>query len=78
MPFGVGRRACPGAGLANRLLACSLGALIQCFEWKRVGEELVDMAEADGLTMPRAEPLVAMCKPLSLNVLHKVMAELDA
>ncbi|CAM8946866.1 unnamed protein product [Rhodiola kirilowii] len=78
MPFGVGRRACPGAGLANRLLACSLGALIQCFEWKRVGEELVDMAEADGLTMPRAEPLVAMCKPLNLNVLHKVMAELDA
>ena len=59
LTFGLGRRACPGSGLARRLVSLSLGSLIQCFEWERIGEEEVYMTEGGGLTMPRAIPLVA-------------------
>ncbi|KAF2302130.1 hypothetical protein GH714_032886 [Hevea brasiliensis] len=62
LPFGLGRRACPGMGLANRVIGFTLGCMIQCFEWMRVNAQEVDMTEGIGLTMPKAKPLEAMCK----------------
>ncbi|XP_019156462.1 PREDICTED: cytochrome P450 81D11-like [Ipomoea nil] len=65
VPFGMGRRACPGSGLAIRLMSLVLGTLIQCFEWGRVRDGgLVDMEEeGSGLSLQRVQPLEAMYRP---------------
>ncbi|CAH8281880.1 unnamed protein product [Eruca vesicaria subsp. sativa] len=63
LPFGVGRRACPGAGFGMRIVALAVGALVQCFEWEKVDEGDIDMRPAFSVAMAKAEPLVALPKP---------------
>ncbi|KAK1412895.1 hypothetical protein QVD17_34483 [Tagetes erecta] len=65
LPFGSGRRICPGTSLGLLMIHVTLGAMIQCFEWK-AGEHgnlaRVDMEEGVGITLPRANPLI--CVPV--------------
>lgn len=59
VPFGMGRRACPGAGLGLRTIMLAVGAFVQCFEWEKVPEHVdLDMNWKD-----KAKPLEAICSP---------------
>ncbi|KAE8708068.1 Licodione synthase [Hibiscus syriacus] len=71
LPFGTGRRGCPGSSLAREELSVTLAAMIQCFDW-RMAEETpnagggggcVDMTERPGLAVPRAKSL--RCVPVA-------------
>jgi len=68
IPFGSGRRSCPAELMATRTMGLALGALVQCFEWKRIGEQQVDLAEGQGLSMPKVVPLEAFYKPCSVMI----------
>ncbi|XP_057768911.1 cytochrome P450 81Q32-like [Salvia miltiorrhiza] len=72
LPFGIGRRSCPGNVLAQRIVGLALGCLIQCFEWERIDERLVDLSEGKkGVSISKDIPLQARCKarPLLPHVL---------
>ncbi|XP_065880257.1 cytochrome P450 81C13-like [Euphorbia lathyris] len=67
IPFGMGRRACPGAGMGIRMVSLALGALIQCFNWEineKDGLDKVDMAVHFGISLSKAKPLSALCTPV--------------
>ncbi|KAJ6399969.1 hypothetical protein OIU84_015596 [Salix udensis] len=70
MPFGYGRRSCPGEGLALKVVGLALGSLIQCFEWQIDGDKMVDMTEGTGFTIPKAQPLGVTCRPRPSMLRH--------
>lgn len=63
IPFGMGRRACPGAGMGIRTVSLALGALVQCFKWEIDEVEKVDMGVSFGISLSKAKPLCALCSP---------------
>ncbi|EYU18918.1 hypothetical protein ABFS82_04G186900 [Erythranthe guttata] len=66
LPFGSGRRGCPGMMLALQELVLVIGTMIQCFDWKLpdgVGCRRVDMTERPGLAAPRANELICCVVP---------------
>ncbi|XP_024992904.1 cytochrome P450 76AD1-like [Cynara cardunculus var. scolymus] len=63
IPFGTGRRICPGLNFAHRMLHIIIGSLIHKFDWKLDGNVSaldMDMEEKFGLTMPKSVPLMAI------------------
>ncbi|WZZ42955.1 hypothetical protein YC2023_039214 [Brassica napus] len=69
IPFGSGRRGCPGENLAYIFIGTAIGVMVQGFEW-RFKEEKVNMEEAvAGLSLTMAHPL--KCTPVArtLNLL---------
>ncbi|XP_020698157.1 isoflavone 2'-hydroxylase [Dendrobium catenatum] len=64
IPFGMGRRGCPGEAMASLQIPLMLAAMIQCFEWKEMEDKEVDMMDnGNTLTLPKAVPLKVLCRP---------------
>ncbi|KAF3628550.1 Geraniol 8-hydroxylase [Capsicum annuum] len=67
IPFGAGRRICPGLPLAVRMVPVMLGTLLNTFKWKIEGDVApkdLDMQDKFGLTLARLRPLRAVPLPL--------------
>ncbi|EXB94994.1 Cytochrome P450 76C1 [Morus notabilis] len=63
IPFGAGRRICPGLPLATRMLHLMLGSLLHSFDWKLedgVRPETMNMEEKFGITLQMAQHLRAI------------------
>lgn len=63
IPFGSGRRICPGLPLAHRMLHLMLANLLHSFNWKygnKSCSKAVSLEERFGLTLQKAEPLQAI------------------
>ncbi|KOM30664.1 hypothetical protein LR48_Vigan01g021800 [Vigna angularis] len=63
IPFGSGRRSCPGMQLGLTLVRQTVSQVVHCFDWKLPNNMLpfeLDMTEEFGLAMPRANHLLAI------------------
>ncbi|XVF11656.1 hypothetical protein REPUB_Repub08aG0045900 [Reevesia pubescens] len=68
IPFGSGRRICPGILFAMKINELFLANLVHKFDWSLVGgakQEDLDTTESFGLTIHRKYPLIAIANPYS-------------
>ncbi|XP_027126053.1 cytochrome P450 71A1-like [Coffea eugenioides] len=66
LPFGSGRRMCPGYSLGLKVIQSNLANLLHGYKWKLPNDmkpEELDMDEIFGLSTPRKIPLVAIVEP---------------
>jgi len=64
IPFGAGRRGCPGAVYATAVNDLVLANLVHQFNWELPGgAEGLDMSESFGFTVHRKIPLMAIATP---------------
>ncbi|XP_038898814.1 cytochrome P450 CYP82D47-like [Benincasa hispida] len=63
IPFGVGRRICPGISFAMKVMHLSLARLLHEFEIGRPSEEPVSMEEGVGLNISKKIPLEVVITP---------------
>ncbi|KAL6909559.1 hypothetical protein ACP4OV_001840 [Aristida adscensionis] len=61
VPFGAGRRMCPGMAMGVATMEFTLANLLYCFDWELpegVRSEDISMEEAGGLTVHKKTPLI--------------------
>ena len=63
MPFGAGRRMCPGSGLATLHLEYFVANLVWNFDWKAVEGDEVDLTEQQEFIVVMKNPLKAQLSP---------------
>ncbi|KAI7736368.1 hypothetical protein M8C21_007948 [Ambrosia artemisiifolia] len=67
IPFGGGRRICPGLPLSLRTLHIMLGSLLNNFDWKldtSIHPKKLDMNERFGISLQKANPILIVPMPL--------------
>ncbi|GAB4850680.1 hypothetical protein Ancab_039905 [Ancistrocladus abbreviatus] len=68
IPFGAGRRSCPGIAFAIVIAELTIANMMHKFDWTLptgVKIEALDTSEANGLTVHRSMPLLAIATPNS-------------
>ncbi|KAL5975993.1 hypothetical protein ACLOJK_020323 [Asimina triloba] len=73
LPFGSGRRICPGVPLALAVIQVTIAAMVQCFDWMAPNGDFnsikMDLKEKAGFTNHMAQPLccipMARCVPFT-------------
>ncbi|KAL0446055.1 UNVERIFIED_CONTAM: Oryzalexin D synthase [Sesamum latifolium] len=60
LPFGSGRRVCPGLPLAEKMVMYLLATLLHSFEWRLPEGETIDLSEKFGIVMRKKTPLFAI------------------
>nr|GMD61144.1 cytochrome P450 82C4-like [Ipomoea batatas] len=70
IPFSYGRRSCPGISYGLKVTHLTYARLLQGFDFSPPENMAVDMSEALGITMPRANPLEAVITPRLPSALY--------
>ncbi|CAJ1973351.1 unnamed protein product [Sphenostylis stenocarpa] len=63
LPFGGGRRSCPGMSVGLQMTHLALAAFLQAFKVTTLNNEKVDMSAVFGLTLIKATPLEVLIEP---------------
>ncbi|KAL4565607.1 hypothetical protein LXL04_029709 [Taraxacum kok-saghyz] len=60
LPFGSGRRICPGIPLGEKMLMCILASLLHSFEWRLPVDEELELSDEFGFVTKKRKPLLAI------------------
>uniref|UniRef100_A0A453DDG4 Cytochrome P450 76C2 n=2 Tax=Aegilops tauschii TaxID=37682 RepID=A0A453DDG4_AEGTS len=67
LPFGAGRRICPGITLAIRMVHVMLASLLNQFRWSlpvEMEHDGIDMEDQFGITLAKVVPLCIIAAPI--------------
>ncbi|XP_062030528.1 labd-13Z-ene-9,15,16-triol synthase, chloroplastic-like [Rosa rugosa] len=68
LPFGSGRRICPGIPLAKRILVYVLASFLHSFEWTLPNDATVDLSDKFGIVTKKKAPLIVVPTPRLSNL----------
>lgn len=63
LPFGSGRRSCPGVGLALQVMHLTLARILQAFQLRTQSGVGVDLEECSGILLSMMHPLQVLMEP---------------